>query len=124
MSFVIKNDSIRQRLKAKRVSLVFQPRVGIASHLCALPRWPFTQHATLAPGGVTVVDARCGEHLAALRPEGGGTLGRDGGVPGTSAPPALDALYDGCASWWTQARPSMSDRVGSGWVYLVLQPAV
>ena len=53
---------------------------------------------------MTVVDARCGEHLAALRPEGGGTLGEGGGPPATSAVPALDALYDGCASWWTQAR--------------------
>ncbi|KAK9827392.1 hypothetical protein WJX81_006165 [Elliptochloris bilobata] len=62
--------------------------------------WPFTQHATLAPGGVTVVDARCGEHLAALRPDKGALGG--GGSSTDAEPPALDALYDGCASWWTQ----------------------
>ena len=63
---------------------------------------------------MTVVDARCGEHLAALRSEGGGTRGEGGGLPATSAPPALDALYDGCASWWTQARHThiMPGRLG------------
>lgn len=33
--------------------------------------WPFTQHKTLGPKDVTLIDARCGESFAVVRPSTG-----------------------------------------------------
>lgn len=54
--------------------------------------WPFTQHATLGEGDVTLIDARDGENFTVV----------DAGAAEQQSDPALHTLYDGCASWWTQ----------------------
>lgn len=46
--------------------------------------WPFTQHASIKPNDITVIESRCGEEIVAYQ------NGK------------LEHLYDGCASWWTQ----------------------
>ena len=51
--------------------------------------WPFTQHATVEPDTVTVIDGRYGEDFEIYDQE----KGRDG---------AIDLRFDGAASWWTQ----------------------
>jgi bifunctional dethiobiotin synthetase / adenosylmethionine---8-amino-7-oxononanoate aminotransferase len=78
--------------------------------------WPFTQHAGVAAGDVAVIDARAGEAYLTL--QGGpsnapaaqtaapAAAPTDGGARVADASdardPRLEALYDGCASWWTQ----------------------
>jgi len=58
--------------------------------------WPFTQHGSIGGRGgapVTTIDSRAGEHFAVL----------DSTIADQQVP-ALQELYDGCASWWTQVR--------------------
>jgi len=58
--------------------------------------WPFTQHGALK-SSPTVIDSRDGENFAVFKPSGG---------IDTKSGPAIESLYDGCASWWTQASNS------------------
>ena len=65
--------------------------------------WPFTQHATLGDGDVTVIDARDGENFITSEVKDAATNAAAAATQqGNSDEPAMHALYDGCASWWTQ----------------------
>jgi len=64
------------------------PRPCSSRVMCSLAEWPRNAISAVSPQQLLV------------GPPGDGLGGRSG--PGGA--PALDALYDGCASWWTQAR--------------------
>ena len=73
------------------VNLLDEARASASKNLW----WPFTQHATVLKDNVTVIDYRCGEHLAVYQP---------GSAADSQQQPKLQMQYDACASWWTQAR--------------------
>ena len=79
--------------------------------------WPFTQHASLAPGAAaTVIDSRCGDTWMALSPPAAPQPATAGG--GAAAAASLTPLYDGSCSWWTQAatselQPELARAVGA-----------
>ena len=100
-------------------------RALLASSAAAASRtlwWPFTQHASLVPGDVKVLDSRCGPDFAVFQPGEGHT---EGGVqaqaaaassptssssslsPSSGSGSRLVPQFDGAASWWTQGlRPT------------------
>ncbi|WIA41460.1 hypothetical protein OEZ86_005037 [Tetradesmus obliquus] len=61
--------------------------------------WPFTQHAKLPHGEVTVVDGRAGEDWLVYRQQQGSSSSSSGG-------PVLTHLHDAASSWWTQTAAS------------------
>ncbi|KAF8054954.1 BIO3-BIO1 [Scenedesmus sp. PABB004] len=80
--------------------------------------WPFTQHAALPHGDVTVVDGRAGdswlvytEQRAAGRQQAGqqeqaGQAAAAAAAAAGAAGAALTPLVDGASSWWTQTSGS------------------
>ncbi|KAL6756174.1 pyridoxal phosphate-dependent transferase [Haematococcus lacustris] len=89
---------------------------GSASRGATCLWWPFTQHTSLGPGSIQVVDSRSGEEWQTLQPPqlqpahphpaNSTPLGTATAPTASSAscaqPEELGPLYDACCSWWTQ----------------------
>lgn len=69
-------------------------RDALAARADRMLWWPFTQHAQVEPGNVTVIDSRCGDDFLVATPSAVAEKGEGRDV--------LRPLFDGCASWWTQ----------------------
>ncbi|KAJ9512615.1 hypothetical protein QJQ45_018876 [Haematococcus lacustris] len=94
---------------------------GSASRGATCLWWPFTQHTSLGPGSIQVVDSRSGEEWQTLQPPqlqpahphpaNSTPLGTATAPTASSAscaqPEELGPLYDACCSWWTQLQLQM-----------------
>ena len=69
--------------------------------------WPFTQHASIQPGSVTVIDGRHGDDFAVLadQPQAAASLNQQHQQQTAQQQPqqlGIGLQHDACASWWTQ----------------------
>ena len=74
---------------------------GLAQQTLQHVWYPFTQHTGLRAEDITTIDARSGEHMLVFK---------GGQAPGGSE--HIEPHFDACASWWTQACPSLPPQSG------------
>ncbi|KAL6751462.1 pyridoxal phosphate-dependent transferase [Haematococcus lacustris] len=108
-------DSLLTSLQDRHHSRLAELR-GSASRGAACLWWPFTQHTSLGPGGIQVVDSRSGEEWQTLQPPQlqpaqpnpanrvplGTATAATASSASSAQPEELGPLYDACCSWWTQ----------------------
>ncbi|KXX79360.1 Bifunctional dethiobiotin synthetase/7,8-diamino-pelargonic acid aminotransferase, mitochondrial [Madurella mycetomatis] len=70
--------------------------------------FPFTQHGTLAPGNVTVIDSAYGDYFQTVEPQPQAFSGRQS---------FLRSTFDGSASWWTQGLGHSNPRLSIAAAY-------
>ncbi|KAJ9533539.1 hypothetical protein QJQ45_026569 [Haematococcus lacustris] len=113
-------DSLLTSLQDRHHSRLAELR-GSASRGAACLWWPFTQHTSLGPGSIQVVDSRSGEEWQTLQPPQlqpaqpnpanrvplGTATAATASSASSAQPEELGPLYDACCSWWTQVQAGL-----------------